>query len=254
MSVQRPSPGFMPNCFSATRFHLVAACTTWASIGCLSWSFVDVELDRRARAVAIEHVVDAALDVHDQRNRHHHQVQFLAKILLDVALRGKDGLLRFLDVQQGPVIIGQNLFQFVVVSDARPRQIRFLVSDFHQPQTSTFQPRKEKWESNRGFPPDVRPSHATEDRQPSAKLPRRGVNEKGGRLFLSGGLQSPGDGPFVASRLLRRPLRIRRKHEPDPLAQTSRRQVAPISCPRSSMPLATESKSCWAESRTAIST
>ena len=28
-SVHRPSPGCMPNCFSAILFHLVAACTTW---------------------------------------------------------------------------------------------------------------------------------------------------------------------------------------------------------------------------------
>jgi hypothetical protein len=33
---------------------------------------VDVELDGRAGTVAVEHVVDAALDVHDERDLHHH--------------------------------------------------------------------------------------------------------------------------------------------------------------------------------------
>ncbi len=39
MSVHRPSPGCMPNCFSAILFHLVAACTTCALMGCLLRSF-----------------------------------------------------------------------------------------------------------------------------------------------------------------------------------------------------------------------
>jgi hypothetical protein len=39
MSVYSPSPGFMPNCASPTRFHFVAAWTTWASMGFFPWSF-----------------------------------------------------------------------------------------------------------------------------------------------------------------------------------------------------------------------
>jgi len=38
----------------------------------------DVELDGRARPVAIEHVVDATFHVDDKRDLDHHQVQFLA--------------------------------------------------------------------------------------------------------------------------------------------------------------------------------
>jgi hypothetical protein len=39
MSVAIPSPTFIPSCLSANLFHLVAACTTWASTGWRSWSF-----------------------------------------------------------------------------------------------------------------------------------------------------------------------------------------------------------------------
>ena len=37
----------------------------------------NVELDGGAGAVAVEHVVDAAFDVDDERDFHHHQVEFL---------------------------------------------------------------------------------------------------------------------------------------------------------------------------------
>jgi hypothetical protein len=60
---------------------------------------VDVELDGRARAVAVEHVVDAALDVDDERHLDHHQVQFTAEILFNVLFDRVDGLLRLLAVQ-----------------------------------------------------------------------------------------------------------------------------------------------------------
>jgi len=36
----------------------------------------NMELNGSARAVAIEHVVDAALRVDDERNLHHHQAEF----------------------------------------------------------------------------------------------------------------------------------------------------------------------------------
>jgi hypothetical protein len=45
----------------------------------------DVELNRGARPVAIEHVVDSALHIHDERHFDHHQVEFLAQVVLDIA-------------------------------------------------------------------------------------------------------------------------------------------------------------------------
>ena len=69
----------------------------------------DVELDGRPRAVAVEHVVHAAVDVDDQRDRDHHQVEFLAEVLLDVTLGGEDGLLRLLAVEQRVVVGRQDL-------------------------------------------------------------------------------------------------------------------------------------------------
>ena len=50
----------------------------------------DVELDGRARAVAVEIVVDARLLVHDEGHRNHHQVQFLAEVLFDVVFHLED--------------------------------------------------------------------------------------------------------------------------------------------------------------------
>ena len=38
----------------------------------------DMELNRRARPVTIEHVVDTALYIHDERHFDHHQVEFFA--------------------------------------------------------------------------------------------------------------------------------------------------------------------------------
>jgi hypothetical protein len=38
----------------------------------------NVKLDGRARSVTVEHVIDAALGVHNQWNLDHHQAEFLA--------------------------------------------------------------------------------------------------------------------------------------------------------------------------------
>ena len=55
----------------------------------------DVELDRGARSVAVEIVIDAALLVHDERHGDHLQVQFVAEVFFDVALCLEDRLLGF---------------------------------------------------------------------------------------------------------------------------------------------------------------
>ena len=86
MSVQMPSPGWQSNCFSATRLPLGGGLHDLRVDGMLVAVVRDVELDRGARSVAVEHVVDAALGVDDQRNLDHHQVEFLAEIVFDVAL------------------------------------------------------------------------------------------------------------------------------------------------------------------------
>jgi hypothetical protein len=49
------------------------------------------ELDRGARAVAVEHVVDAALPGDDERHLHHLQIEFAAQPVLDEVLDGEDG-------------------------------------------------------------------------------------------------------------------------------------------------------------------
>ena len=50
----------------------------------------DVELDRRARAVAVEIVIDARLLVDDEGHGDHHQVQFFAEVVFDVLLHLED--------------------------------------------------------------------------------------------------------------------------------------------------------------------
>ena len=87
----------------------------------------DMKLNRRARPVAIEHVVDTALHIHDQRHLDHHQVEFLAQVVCDIAFHLEDGLLRLFRGQQGAVIPRQNLFQFFVIADSRSRQVGFFV-------------------------------------------------------------------------------------------------------------------------------
>lgn len=55
----------------------------------------DVELDGRTRAVTIEHVIDAAFDVDDQRSLDHHQAEFLAKIVFNITAQVENRFLRF---------------------------------------------------------------------------------------------------------------------------------------------------------------
>jgi hypothetical protein len=74
----------------------------------------------RARAITVQVVVDAALHVHDQRNRDHHQIEFLAKIFLVVVLQRKEGHLRFLGRQERPVVLRENFLQPVMAADTRP--------------------------------------------------------------------------------------------------------------------------------------
>ena len=85
------------------------------------------EIDRRARPVAVEIVVDAALPAHDERHLHPDQVELPAQPVLDVPLRRRDGDLRLLRVQQRPVVLRQDLLDFLVGADARSCQVGLLV-------------------------------------------------------------------------------------------------------------------------------
>ena len=51
----------------------------------------DVKADRRARAVSVEVVVDAARGLDDERDLHQCQVQPLAEAIFDQALRVEEG-------------------------------------------------------------------------------------------------------------------------------------------------------------------
>ena len=85
------------------------------------------KLDGRARAVAVEVIVDAALAVNDQRNLDHHQIEFLAQVLLDVVLDCKERFLRVLATEKRFVISRQIFRDLFIGADARTRQIRLLV-------------------------------------------------------------------------------------------------------------------------------
>src|SRR5581483_10974638 len=95
--------------------------------GVLATIIRDVELDGSARTVAIQHVVDAALDIDNQRDFHHEQIKFLAEIVFDVALHVENGLLGFLRGEERMIIGGENAFEFGVIADAGTGQIGFLV-------------------------------------------------------------------------------------------------------------------------------
>ena len=70
----------------------------------------DMELNWRPRPVAIQHVVDTTFHIHDERDFDHHQVEFLAQVVFDIAFYLEDGLLRLFRRQQGAVTLGQNFF------------------------------------------------------------------------------------------------------------------------------------------------
>ena len=85
------------------------------------------ELDRRARAVAVEHVVDATQHVHDERYLHHEQIEFLAEVLLDVPLDGEERLHGFPGREQRVVVRGQDPFEIVVVPHTGAGEIGSIV-------------------------------------------------------------------------------------------------------------------------------
>jgi hypothetical protein len=59
-----------------------------------------VELDGGPRSIAIQHVVDAALDIHDEWHLNHHEVELFAQVLLDVVFNRKEGLHRLPSAQK----------------------------------------------------------------------------------------------------------------------------------------------------------
>src|SRR5665811_2160645 len=88
----------------------------------------DVELDGCARSVSIEHVVDAALHVHDQWDLHHRQVQFFAQVVLDISLSCEEGSHGFLWCEERPVVGGQDLLDFFVCADSWSGKVRGFVA------------------------------------------------------------------------------------------------------------------------------
>src|ERR1039458_9676098 len=87
----------------------------------------NVELDRSAGAIAVEIIVHTAIDIDDQRDGDHHEVELLAEVSLDIILGGEDGLLGVLGVQQGGIILRKDSFEFGVIANAGSSQVRFFV-------------------------------------------------------------------------------------------------------------------------------
>ena len=86
----------------------------------------DVELDRRARTVAVEHVVDARLGVDDERDLDPDEVQLAAQARLDLVLDDVDGLLRLARTEDRVVVLRQDLLELGVVADAGAGKVGFL--------------------------------------------------------------------------------------------------------------------------------
>jgi hypothetical protein len=70
----------------------------------------NVELGRRARAVTVEQVVDAAFPIDNPRHLDHHEAEFLRSMVFDVTAQTKDGVLRFFGGSSGVVIAGEKLW------------------------------------------------------------------------------------------------------------------------------------------------
>jgi len=66
----------------------------------------DVKLNGSARPVTIEHVINAALDLDDQRHLDHLKAELFAEVVFDIATKVEDRLLRFFSSQERGVILG----------------------------------------------------------------------------------------------------------------------------------------------------
>ena len=87
----------------------------------------NVELDGGSRTIAIQVIVDPAFCLDDQGNRDHHQVKLPAKLLLDIDFGGKNRLLRVLGIQQGMVVLRQDLLQLGIVPNTGTCEVGSLV-------------------------------------------------------------------------------------------------------------------------------
>src|ERR1017187_6686968 len=87
----------------------------------------NVELDGGAGAIAVEIIVHTAIDIDDQRDGDHHEVELLAEVSLDIILGGEDSLLGVLGVQQGGIIPRKDFLEFGVIANAGSSQVRFFV-------------------------------------------------------------------------------------------------------------------------------
>ena len=114
------------NCASASRFHFVAAWTTCASIF-LSRPRPRLELHGRARPVAVEHVVHAAVAIDDQRHLHHVEIQLATESVFDVALHFEERLHRLHGGEQRLVVVGEDLRNLLVRADSGSREIGLFV-------------------------------------------------------------------------------------------------------------------------------
>ncbi len=87
----------------------------------------NMERDRRARSIPVQHVIHTAFHVHDQRHLDHHQVEFFTEVIFDVPFYLEDRLLGFFLGQQGTIVGRENLLQFVVVANPRACKVSLLV-------------------------------------------------------------------------------------------------------------------------------
>ncbi len=83
----------------------------------------DAELNGSPGAVPVQHVVDPAVGLHDQRNLDHHQVELLAQVLFDVVLHGVDGVLRESGREERFVIVGEHAVDLFVRADPRAGEV-----------------------------------------------------------------------------------------------------------------------------------
>ena len=113
--------GSMPSC--VRKAACVTAITRPAAI---PWPERDVELDRRAGAIAVEHVVDTAFRIDDQRNLNHQEAELLAQVVFDITLQVEDSLLRLFGSEQRVVVAGKYFSELRVIADSGTGEVCFL--------------------------------------------------------------------------------------------------------------------------------
>ena len=88
---------------------------------------LNVEIDRRARPVAVEIIVHTAVAVDDEGALDAHEVKLAEQTVFDVILDSLEGDLRFFRVKKRLIVVGQHVPEYFIIADTRSGEICYFV-------------------------------------------------------------------------------------------------------------------------------